>query len=149
MAHGAMKGWKAGVRRAFQLLSVCFFLFPTWMTALDPAHRISQYGHSSWKIQDGYFGSQPVSIAQTTGGYLWVETGGGLFRFDGMQFVSWTSLTGEKLPSPDYWPMLGARDGIRAGMATQAALNGSSERGIAKYHPSPFATRAAAVHPAG
>jgi hypothetical protein len=66
------------------------------MAALDPTHRISQYGHSSWKIQDGYFGSQPVSITQTTDGYLWVETEGGIFRFDGVQFVSWTSLTGEK-----------------------------------------------------
>jgi ligand-binding sensor domain-containing protein len=110
-SQAEMKGSKAGVKRTLQILSICFFLFPAWMAALDPSQRISQYGHTSWKIQDGYFGSQPVSITQTTDGYLWVETEGGIFRFDGVQFVSWTSLTGEKLPSNDYWPMLGARDG--------------------------------------
>lgn len=49
-------------------------------------------------------------MTQTTDGYLWVETDGGIFRFDGVQFASWTSVTGEKLPSNDYSPMLGARD---------------------------------------
>jgi len=110
-SHAATKKTKACIVGPFHLLSIFFFLFPSWMTALDPTHRISQYGHTSWKTQDGYFGSQPVSITQTTDGYLWVETEGDLFRFDGVQFVSWTSLTGEKLPSIDYSPMLGARDG--------------------------------------
>jgi ligand-binding sensor domain-containing protein len=110
-AHAATRRSKAVLERAFQLLSIFFFLFAPRMAALDPTHRISQYGHSLWKIQDGNFGSQPVSITQTTDGYLWVETEGGIFRFDGVQFVSWTSLTGEKLPSIDYAPMLGARDG--------------------------------------
>jgi signal transduction histidine kinase/ligand-binding sensor domain-containing protein len=102
---------KSPVARAFLFLAVFLLASAGWVAALDPGHRISQYGHSSWKIQDGYFGSQPVSITQTTDGYLWVETEGGIFRFDGVQFVSWTSLTGEKLPSNDYWPMLGAKDG--------------------------------------
>jgi len=102
---------KPDIKRALHWLAIFSLLFPSLMSALDPHSRISQYGHSSWKIQDGYFGSQPVSIAQTTDGYLWVETDGGLFRFDGVQFVSWTSLTGEKLPSLDYSPILGAKDG--------------------------------------
>jgi streptogramin lyase len=102
---------KSRVARTLLILAYFLLVSAGWMAALDPAHRISQYGHSSWKIQDGNFGSQPVSITQTTDGYLWVETEGGIFRFDGVQFVSWTSLTGEKLPSNDYWPMLGARDG--------------------------------------
>jgi ligand-binding sensor domain-containing protein len=102
---------KSPVARTFLFLAIFLLVSAGWVAALDPGHRISQYGHSSWKIQDGYFGSQPVSITQTTDGYLWVETEGGIFRFDGVQFVSWTSLTGEKLPSNDYWPMLGARDG--------------------------------------
>ncbi len=44
-------------------LSICAFLLGvvTTVAALDPTHRISQYGHSSWKIQDGYFG-QPASL---------------------------------------------------------------------------------------
>ena len=102
---------KSPVARTFVFLAIFLLASAGWVAALDPTHRISQYGHTSWKIQDGYFGSQPVAITQTTDGYLWVETEGGIFRFDGVQFVSWTSLTGEKLPSTDYWPMLGARDG--------------------------------------
>jgi hypothetical protein len=38
---------------------------------------------------------------------------------------------------------------VRAGMATQAALNGSSERAIAKNHPAQIPSRFAALHPAG
>jgi signal transduction histidine kinase/ligand-binding sensor domain-containing protein len=110
--HAEMKRSKAGIRKALHLVSIFFLLCSSrTMAALDPHTRISQYGRSSWRMQDGYFGSQPVAITQTTDGYLWVETEGGIFRFDGVQFVSWTSLTGEKLPSLDYRPMLGARDG--------------------------------------
>ncbi|MGD0730672.1 MAG: two-component regulator propeller domain-containing protein [Terracidiphilus sp.] len=34
-----------------------------------------------------------------------------MFRFDGVQFVPWTSLSGDKLPSNDVHAVLGARDG--------------------------------------
>src|SRR5580700_11756423 len=106
-----MKAAKVNLARSVSVWFLLSLLAVGSARALDPTRHISQYGHSSWRIQDGYFGSQPVSITQTTDGYLWVETEGGIFRFDGVQFVSWTSLTGEKLPSTDYWPMLGARDG--------------------------------------
>jgi ligand-binding sensor domain-containing protein len=96
---------------SFQLLPICFFLFPAWMAALDPHTRISQYGHSSWKIQDGYFGGEPVAVTQTTDGYLWVGTENGVYRFDGVQFVPWTSLSGERLPSNIVMDLFGAKDG--------------------------------------
>jgi ligand-binding sensor domain-containing protein len=106
-----MKAAKVNLARSVCVWFLLSLLAVGSARAVDPTRHISQYGHTAWRIQDGYFGSQPVSIAQTTDGYLWVETEGGIFRFDGVQFVSWTSLTGEKLPSSDYWPMLGARDG--------------------------------------
>jgi signal transduction histidine kinase/ligand-binding sensor domain-containing protein len=106
-----MKAAKVNLARSVSVWFLLSLLAVGSARALDPTRHISQYGHSSWRIQDGYFGSQPVSITQTTDGYLWVGTEGGIFRFDGVQFVSWTSLTGEELPSNDYWPMLGARDG--------------------------------------
>ncbi|MGA7521102.1 MAG: two-component regulator propeller domain-containing protein [Acidobacteriaceae bacterium] len=79
--------------------------------ALDPTSHISQYGHTAWRVQDGYFGSQPYAIAQTKDGYIWVGTRDGLFRFDGVKFVRWSSLFGEKLPSSFVISLLGARDG--------------------------------------
>jgi len=98
---------------------ICSLLLPAvfllssagWMAALDPGRRISQYGHTAWRMQDGYFAGMAWSIAQTTDGYLWVGTAGGLLRFDGVQFVPWSSLSGEKLPSNAIHALLGARDG--------------------------------------
>ncbi len=97
--------------RALFLLSIFHFLFPAWLAALDPAHRITQYGHTAWRVQDGYFSAAPWAITQTTDGYLWVGTAGGLFRFDGVQFLPWASLTGEQATSNDIHTLLGARDG--------------------------------------
>lgn len=79
--------------------------------ALDPTSHISQYGHSVWRVQDGYFGGEPRAIAQTTDGYIWVGTDAGLFQFDGIQFVRWNAPSGEELPSSSIHALLGARDG--------------------------------------
>jgi PAS domain S-box-containing protein len=60
-----------------------------------------------------------MAITQTTDGYIWVRTQGGLFRFDGVQFVRWSARPGEELPSGD--SMLSARDGS-LWLGTQAGL---------------------------
>jgi len=58
--------------------------------ALDPAKRLSQYSHTSWRTRDGYFGgSIPTSIAQTRDGFIWIGTTNGLMRFDGVRFTRW------------------------------------------------------------
>ena len=97
--------------RSVVISSVLFLLTICFARALDPTHRISQYGHTAWRIQDGYFAGQALSITQTTDGYLWVGTEAGLLRFDGVQFAPWTSLSGEPLPSSNVHTLLGARDG--------------------------------------
>ncbi|MGA2539525.1 MAG: two-component regulator propeller domain-containing protein [Terracidiphilus sp.] len=63
--------------RTLFLLALFVISSVGWMAALDPTHRISQYGHTAWRIQDGYFAGYISSIAQTTDGYLWVGTTGG------------------------------------------------------------------------
>jgi signal transduction histidine kinase/ligand-binding sensor domain-containing protein len=97
--------------RSVVISSLLFLLTICLARGLDPTHRISQYGHRAWRVQDGYFGGQPTSITQTSDGYLWVGTAAGVFRFDGVQFIPWTSLSGEKLPSNDVHGVFGARDG--------------------------------------
>ncbi|HWA93824.1 MAG TPA: two-component regulator propeller domain-containing protein [Terracidiphilus sp.] len=57
--------------------------------ALDPEWNIYQFGHRSWKIDDGYLGSRADAIAQDRDGYLWIGTANGLFRFDGVRFTQW------------------------------------------------------------
>src|SRR5271157_3867446 len=60
--------------------------------ALDPNKRLTQYMHTSWRIQDGSApAADMVSIAQTTDGFLWFTTvRGDLYRFDGVRFLLWT-----------------------------------------------------------
>jgi len=57
-------------RRVFVLGTVLAHLSlvaPPCALALDPDRRISQYGHTVWRIQDGAI-SPPTNIAQTTDG---------------------------------------------------------------------------------
>jgi signal transduction histidine kinase/ligand-binding sensor domain-containing protein len=79
--------------------------------ALDPTPRISQYGHTAWRIEDGFFAGAPNAIAQSTDGYLWIGTQAGLMRFDGVRFVSWKPPKGTDLPSSRINSLLGAQDG--------------------------------------
>ncbi len=78
--------------------------------AVDPHTLISQYGHTAWRIQDGFL-SNPESITQTTDGYIWVGTAAGLMRFDGVKFTTWTAPKGQSLPGSGISFILGGRDG--------------------------------------
>jgi diguanylate cyclase (GGDEF)-like protein len=55
---------------------------------LDPRKQIGQYGHDSWTSQRGLPGEAVYQILQSKDGYLWVRTGAGLARFDGVRFAS-------------------------------------------------------------
>jgi ligand-binding sensor domain-containing protein len=79
--------------------------------SLDPNKSISQLAHTSWTAKDGIPG--PVrAIAQTKDGYLWFGTPSGLYRFDGVHFVSWEGPAGgEALPRKPVVTLLAASDG--------------------------------------
>jgi signal transduction histidine kinase/ligand-binding sensor domain-containing protein len=79
--------------------------------AVDSLGRLSQYGHSAWRVQDGIFGGAPSSVVQTKDGFLWIGTRSGLYRFDGAQFTPFMSPSGEQLRSPRITSLLAARDG--------------------------------------
>lgn len=56
------------------------------------------YGHFAWTLQDG----SPADIwamAQSDDGYLWLATGFGLYRFDGVRFERFRPRSGGALPS--------------------------------------------------
>ena len=74
--------------------------------ALDPDRRISQYGHTVWRIQDGAI-SPPTNIAQTADGFLWIATAQGLLRFDGVRFIPWQPPQGQNLPGTHFSALLG------------------------------------------
>jgi diguanylate cyclase (GGDEF)-like protein len=79
---GRWMGMGMGIFLAIQLLS------RGTLWALDPQKQISQYGHDSWTSQTGLPGEAVYQILQTRDGYLWIRTGAGLARFDGVRFVS-------------------------------------------------------------
>ncbi len=51
------------------------------------------------------------ALAQTTDGYLWLGTGTGLIRFDGMRFTRWEPRAGEKWPDDEVRYLLASPDG--------------------------------------
>ena len=91
------------------LVSLSLVVLPRAL-GLDPDRRISQYGHTVWRIQDGAI-SPPTNIAQTTDGFLWITTAGGLLRFDGVRFMPWQPPQGQNLPGTHFSAVFGSRDG--------------------------------------
>jgi len=85
--------------KVVRTLSICavllFLVAPA--AALNPERDIHQFVHRSWGERDGYPG-QPLAIAQTTDGFLWLGTVSGLFRFDGVHFERYVSRSGDELP---------------------------------------------------
>ncbi|ANH67587.1 sensor histidine kinase [Mitsuaria sp. 7] len=65
--------------------------------------------HTTWTLKDGMPG--PVmAIAQTTDGYLWLGTGAGLFRFDGVRFERFDAIAGQPLPSRQVLSLFATKD---------------------------------------
>lgn len=80
-------------------------------SALDPGRLISQYAHTSWRTQDGFFSGSPNAVTQTTDGYIWIGTRTGLVRFDGLRFAAWASPNQSRSPSFSVVSLLADRDG--------------------------------------
>jgi signal transduction histidine kinase/ligand-binding sensor domain-containing protein len=89
-------------------------------SGLDSTLRLTQYRHTAWRVQDGSFAAAPNAIAQTTDGYIWIGTGAGLVKYDGVRFAPWTA-PGQRTPfSAVVLSLLGAADGtLWIGTATQ------------------------------
>jgi ligand-binding sensor domain-containing protein len=77
------------LQRALIIVAISTALLSVPVYALNPDRQISQYAHTAWRLQDGFLGSYPSAIAQTTDGYIWVGTQSGIERFDGVRFVPW------------------------------------------------------------
>ena len=79
--------------------------------ALNPAHDVSQYMHTAWKVREGFTRGAINAITQTPDGYLWLGTDSGLVRFDGVRAVAWQPPQGQQLPSNLVSSLLVSRDG--------------------------------------
>src|SRR5438105_4995465 len=56
--------------------------------------------HTAWQIKDG---APPDiwAIDQSSDGFLWLATGAGLYRFDGVHFQRYSPPKGDDFPSSD------------------------------------------------
>ena len=66
--------------------------------ASDPSLAVSQYAHSAWRVRDGFSLGTVFAMAQTPDGYLWLGSQFGLFRFDGVRFITWEPPAGAASP---------------------------------------------------
>ena len=95
------------LKRRFAITAL-MCLVPLSVRALDPAHHVTQYVHTAWRVQDGF---APVTrITQTADGYLWFAISTGLLRFDGVKFTPYDLPPLTPLIR-GYNYILGARDG--------------------------------------
>src|SRR5271167_3009809 len=68
----------------------CVLLLAGPAHALDPNKRLTQYIHTSWRIQDGSLPAGMLAITQTSDGFLWFSASAqGVYRFDGVRFLPW------------------------------------------------------------
>ncbi len=58
------------------------------LLALDPRRPPNRYGHDVWLTRDGLPQEFVQAVTQTSDGYLWIGTLGGLVRFDGVRFTA-------------------------------------------------------------
>jgi signal transduction histidine kinase/ligand-binding sensor domain-containing protein len=86
-------------------------LFLCQAYGIDPSNALTQYGHTAWRVREGYFSAPPLAITQTRDGQLWIGGESGLIRFDGVRFVSWKPPHGTSLPDNRIFGLLGTSDG--------------------------------------
>src|SRR5271156_5531391 len=73
-------------------------------------HPIKSLYHTRWTVRDGV-PNDIVAIQQTRDGYLWLGTGEGLFRFDGISFQRYRSSPENELFSERISALLATSDG--------------------------------------
>jgi ligand-binding sensor domain-containing protein/signal transduction histidine kinase len=86
-------------------------LFTPDAGALDLSEHITQYRHRTWTVREGFTRGPVFAITQTPDGYLWLGTGSGLVRFDGVRAAPWVPPESARLPSPVVRSLLTGHDG--------------------------------------
>ena len=114
-AQSTTRSWLSRVwasKRSNRSITIRCLLLAAVLLGPATAHgqQLTQYAHTAWRFQEGVFDASPVSIAQTTDGFLWIGTLNGLIRFDGVHFESWNDRLHE-LNTCCALSLLGSSDG--------------------------------------
>jgi ligand-binding sensor domain-containing protein/signal transduction histidine kinase len=70
------------------LLTLTAVCFAHLAHAVDSRKTFSQYIRDQWSAENGFPGGFVRAFTQTPDGYLWVGAAKGLYRFDGLNFVT-------------------------------------------------------------
>lgn len=73
--------------------------------ALNAQKAISSFMHEDWQVEDGLPLSSIRSILQTRDGYLWMTTGEGLVRFDGVRFTVFDKANTKEIRLNQFYPL--------------------------------------------
>ncbi len=76
----------------FAAFSILFFfnvqtMFGQDALGLDHSRAFTQYASQNWQSEQGLPENSVLNLCQTRDGYLWIGTGEGLVRFDGVKFT--------------------------------------------------------------
>jgi signal transduction histidine kinase/ligand-binding sensor domain-containing protein len=140
-------------RRRIATEAACFLLCAVLGSlralAVDPTENLSELHHTTWTTRDGAPAGM-YTLAQTSDGYLWIGTDGGLFRFDGERFEPLTLAKDDHPISDSVFSLLALSDnGLLIGMRFGGAyllrdghLTHYGEReGLPKHSVMAFAVR--------
>jgi signal transduction histidine kinase/ligand-binding sensor domain-containing protein len=127
---------RAGAFRVCALLA----LAAAPVLALSPSLEIRRYLHTSWADRDGNPLGPINAIAQPRDGYLWMATGRGILRFDGVRFSAPPLRPGQSLPEGPVFRLLAAHDGS-VWFSSEAGLSRWQD-GAVRTYPTSQAGRA-------
>lgn len=86
--------------RPRRLLTFVFVAAATrTLWALDPGDPLERYGRQTWQTESGLPQNTVNAISQTSDGYLWFGTDGGLVRFDSYRFQTFDTQNSPALGS--------------------------------------------------
>ncbi len=100
----------------------------------QPVPALTQYKVDAWQTEQGLPSNTVQSLYQSSDGYLWVGTGGGLARFDGVRFTAFDrAQTPELAAQPVFGFMEDAQRNLWIGHIAGASLyrDGKFSVGIA------------------
>ena len=81
------------------------------LAALDPERPAGSYTIHGWFTDQGLPSNKIRGAAQTRDGYLWVATGQGIARFDGVRFTAYTVVTNPEFRGGGFFALREAEDG--------------------------------------
>jgi ligand-binding sensor domain-containing protein len=143
-----MRSWLLAVLFILAILGCCFPIIAVAQTASTqaaPAQAVStldarfgadkllaRYGLDVWQSENGMPSSTVLAVVQTSDGYIWMGTFGGLVRFDGVQFTTFNSANTPQIKANG---IFGLHEDRAGGLwaATQ-------ESGIVRYHHGAFSS---------